>query len=153
MPTPISCMMPNPVDRRPLRSAIRRGPDRPAYGLGVADQPAAAHRLEALRARIPAVEGHAARLEAPPLGRAEHGREAVVLGRPVAGLIVDAVVDRGDPIAIGPGRRNEVDAPDDGLVLARSVSVDRLDLLGIGLVRCEAFAGPLPRSHAGTDRQ
>jgi hypothetical protein len=92
-------------------------------------------RLEVLQGRVPAVKGHAPWLEAAGLGLVEHRPEVVVLGQAVLALVVEPVVAGDDPVAIGPDQGDQVDAPDDPLVLTRPVAADQVDLLGVVLVQ------------------
>src|SRR6185312_13595347 len=91
-------------------------------------------RLEILRARVPAIEGDTTWLEAAGLGLLEHRQVVVVPGHAVLGLVVDPIVAGDDRVTIGPDQADQVDAPDDPLVLARPVTADQFDLLGVVLV-------------------
>ena len=73
-------------------------------------------------------------MEAAGLGPLKHRQEVVVLGQAVLGLVVEPVVAGYDPIAVGPDDGDQVDAPDDPLVLARPVAADQVDLLGVVLI-------------------
>ena len=59
----------------------------------------------------------------------------VVLGLAVFGLVVEPIIAWGLAVAIGPDQRDQIDPPDDRLVLARPVAADQFDLRGIGLVQ------------------
>ena len=91
--------------------------------------------LEVLDGGVPGIEQHAGWLEAPFLGLLQHLSEVIVLGLAIGGLVVDAVVHRDEPLAIGPEQGDEVDALHDLLVLARPVPAHQLDLGAIGLVQ------------------
>ena len=72
--------------------------------------------------------------EAAQLGHAEHRQEVIVLGEVVLGLVIDPVVAGEDAIAVGPGHRDQVDAPDDPAMLARPKAADEVHLLGVMLI-------------------
>jgi hypothetical protein len=65
----------------------------------------------------------------------EHLLKVVVLRQRVPLLIKDAIVTRHMPVAVRPQQRNQVDAADNRMVLARPVAHNQLDLLRLGLVQ------------------
>jgi len=87
-----------------------------------------AQALEVFQAAVPAIEDHATRLETPPVGVLQHKAEVVILGD--LGVMVDAVVAGDMAVAVGPQQRHEVDALNNGMVLARPVASDEFDGLG-----------------------
>lgn len=58
----------------------------------------------------------------------------IILGQSVDGFIIDAIVQRHDPITIGPDHRDEIYTHNDTFVLAGPMPVDWHDLLGVKLV-------------------
>ena len=94
----------------------------------VPDQPQVVH------ARVPTIEENALGRETPlPRGQ-QHGEEMLVLRDAIMRFVVDAVINRDDAVAIGPDESNEVDAVDDGVMLARPVPGDQVHLPGVGFV-------------------
>src|SRR5215204_6257946 len=94
-----------------------------------------ANQLQVFEAGVPAIEGHARRLEPAPVRLPDHPLKVIVLRQGVLLLVEDAVIDRHMPVAVCPQQRNQVDAAHHRVVLARPVARHQLDLLGVGLVQ------------------
>jgi hypothetical protein len=156
---PVALQPDHRAARRDRRLADRDEPAAvgvdPAVGLQLRQPPPAegADQLQVVQAAVPAVEGDALRREAPGARRGEHGAEVVVLRQPIRLLVVDPIVAGGLAVAVGPEQGDEVDAPDDPLMLARPVAGDEGDLVGVGLVQGRVIddqdAARLP--HGGLD--
>lgn len=90
--------------------------------------------LEVFDAGVPTVEEHGSGLKAAFVSGLEHLREVIVLRLLIALLVVNAIVAGIKSVAVGPDRRDQIDAADDGMMIAGPVISHQFDVLGPGLV-------------------
>ena len=113
--------------------------------------PEISNPFEVFQATVPAIENHALRHETAPVGRLQQRPERIVLGQGIPGLVVEPVIDRNVAIPIRPQQRDQVDALDHGMVLARPMPTHPFDFPGIRFIQRRiihhqdtATAGNLP---------
>ena len=81
-------------------------------------------QFQIVQTSIPAIEEDTARRKAPRSGRLQHLGEMIVLGLSV-GFVVNAIVTGQMAVSIGPDQRDQVDALNDGVMLAGPVARDQ----------------------------
>src|SRR6202451_4776698 len=94
-----------------------------------------AEQRKVVQAAVPTVEADTLGVQTTLEGGTQLLGEQVVLAVAVVGLVIDAVVAGDVAIPIGPDQGQEVDALDHGVVLARPVPADQVNLAGIGFVK------------------
>lgn len=108
-------------------------------------------RFEVVQATVPAIEGHQLRLEPPGSSGGEHGAEVGILGQPVGRLVKEPVVAWDSVRASTPHERDQVNARDNTMMLARPMAMDQRDLVSIGFIEGGIIDNqqPAPQVHLG----
>lgn len=98
------------------------------------EPPQIANDFEVIEAPVPAIEQDTGGLEASLFSGKQHLAKMIILRRPICRLVKEAIVTRNVTVAIGPQKRNQINAAHDFAMFARPMAADEFNLFGVLLV-------------------